>query len=95
MFCEHILEHHRIQGQVHDQPFELRVLLLELLELADLLGFQSGIAPFPPVEGLLGNPQMTDQIGDWGSHLRLFEHGTICSTLKRVRFTASSSPFRG
>jgi hypothetical protein len=62
VFCKHILEHDLIQRQLCHQPLELRVLLLQLLALPDLLGFQAGITPFPSIEGLLGNPEVADQV---------------------------------
>jgi hypothetical protein len=40
-----------------------------------LLRFKASVSPFPPVQGRLGNPQVTAQIRDWGFHLGLFEHG--------------------
>jgi len=95
LFCEHILEHDFVQRQVRDQAFQLGVLLLELLELSDLLGFQPGIPPLPPGEGLLGNPQMADQLGEGAPISACLSTATICSTLKRSRFTASSFPLQG
>jgi hypothetical protein len=48
---------------------------MELFELADLLGFQSGIAPLSPIEGLFGNPQVTDQIRHRCPHRGLLQYG--------------------
>lgn len=50
------------------------MFLLELFELADVLGFQAGISPLPAIERLLGNPEMTDEVRNRGSQLRPFEH---------------------
>src|SRR5262249_12611029 len=74
-FCKYVLEHHLIEGQVRDQPFEFRILVLQLSKLPDLLRLEPGVPPLPPREGLFSDPEMTDQIGHWRSHLGLFEYG--------------------
>lgn len=91
-FCEHVLEQHFVQSPVCHQALQLGVRLVELLELPDLFGFQSRIPPLPPIEGLLGNPEMADQVGDGGPSSAYLSTATMCSTLKRLRYTASAFP---
>jgi hypothetical protein len=73
--CEHVLEHDLVERQVCHQPFQLEVFILALLDLSDLLGFQSGIASLPPIEGRFSDPEMTDQVGDRSAPFCLFQYG--------------------
>ena len=45
-----------------------------MFELADLLGFRAGLSLLPLIDRLLDNPEMTDEVRNWGSQSRLFEH---------------------
>ena len=66
-FCEDVLQHDFVQGQVRHQALQLGVLVLQLFELPNLFRFQSRIPLLPPVERLLSNPEVTDEVGNGGA----------------------------
>ena len=73
-FWEYVLQHDVVQWHVCHQPLQFGVLILELFELPDLLRFQSPIPLLPPAESLLSNPEVADEVGNWGPNLRLLEY---------------------
>ena len=64
------------------------------LHLPNLFRFQSRIPLLPPVERLLSNPEVADEVGNGGPHLRLLEYlHNLLDTESFFCFTASSFPF--
>ena len=84
-----------IQRQVRHQAFQLGVLVLQLFELPNLFRFQSRIPLLPPVERLLSNSEVADEVGDGVPISACLSTATICSTLNRFRLMASSFPILG
>lgn len=74
MFCEHVLQQDLVEQQVGHQPFQLRGLLLQRLELPDLFGFKPRIPPLPPIDGLLDDVEMTVPFDDGRPRLGLLPY---------------------
>ena len=74
MFCEDVLQQDFVQGQVRHHALHLGGLVLQLFELPNLFRFQSRLPLLPPVERLLRNPEVADEVGNGGPHLRLLEY---------------------
>ena len=53
IFCQHVLKHRLFQAELGHQFLQPTVFLGQLLELADLIGFQAGVLLLPAVERLL------------------------------------------
>ena len=60
------------------QTLQPPILFLELLELADLVGFQPLVLFLPPIQRLLRDPHLSDQLRHRHSHFGLLQHPTIC-----------------
>lgn len=64
-----------VQTQIGHQPLELRVLLAELAQLADIGDTHPGILLLPVVEGGFAHPHLAARCGDrFGSTLDLLQH---------------------
>ena len=61
-------------AQLGYQLLEPIILLQNLLQLTDLIGFQTGILPLPPMVGLFGYPNAADQICHRHPHLGLLQN---------------------
>jgi hypothetical protein len=64
LFCEHILEHSVIEGQIGDRCLEPAVLIFKLLEASRLVYIEATVLSFPAVISLLTNAMRATSVGD-------------------------------
>jgi len=69
--AQHVLQHRLVQRQVGDQPLELGVLFLQLLQSPDLDDAHPGELLLPPVEGRLGDAELAADLLDCRAALGL------------------------
>jgi hypothetical protein len=73
-FLTEHLQHGFVEAELRHQLLQPGILLNHLLELTNLVRFQAGVLPLPPVECLLRYPDLPDQIRHRQAQLRLLQH---------------------
>ena len=68
-----ILQHRLIEAQIGYQFLELRILLLQLLQLPYLAWLQASVLFLSTVERLLSYPKLAHDVGHWSAHFMLFD----------------------
>jgi len=85
-FFSDVLQDRLVQAELRDQLLEPRVLLLQLLELAHLVGLHPRVLLLPAIERLLRNADLPNQVGHRHPKLGLFEHGDDLLDRKLLAF---------
>src|SRR5689334_13543527 len=84
-----MLQHRLVQAQIRHRAFELGVLLLELLQPADLDHTPPGELRLPAIERGLRHPQLAADFLDANPVSAWRSAKAICSSEYRFRFMAS------
>lgn len=92
VFSQHVLQHRAIQRQLSYQFLQPAVLVLQLLQLADLVDLQPSELLLPAVERLFADPTRRISSATGIPISACFTIVTICSTENRFRFIRQNLP---
>jgi len=65
LFSDHLLQDLLFQRQVGDDASQARILVFELLELAQLAYAKIGVLLLPCVEGCFRHPKLPTEVNHW------------------------------